>query len=392
VSRGGRVALALGAATLLGAWLFGSIPLVPVGVGLAAAGLAALGWRRLAGGVTLERRVTPRQVEGEPFRLDVRVHGARSLFGRVTVRERVGALGELTVPLRRGEGTLVVDVMPRGLYELGPASLVLEDPLGLERLTTSIESSERVWVRPRVVALDSLFGGGAGMALGGRARPVRSLGGLELYGIRDYHDGEPLRSVHWASTARRGQLMVRELEDPSRDQVAVVLDGDRAGNVGAPGESSFDEAVRVAAAVVHATARRGRRVRLVISAASVGVFRVGSTGGDWEAALDGLAAAVANGTTPVHVLLDGARGAAAGAAETVVVTARPSAMLERRLGGTRGSAVVVIDAPSYAGSERSGHDPTLLRLAGSGVAVAVVRKGDDLATALAGRSAERLGA
>ncbi len=392
MSRGGRVALALGAATLLGAWLFGSIPLVPIGVALATAGLLSLAWRRLAGGVTLERAAATRQVEGEPFRLEVRVHGARLLFGRVTIRERVGALGELDVALRHGKGVLVVDAMPRGLYELGPTTLELEDPLGLERLTESIESTERVWVRPRVVPVDRLFSGGSGLSLGGRARPVRSLGGLELYGIREYHAGEPLRSVHWASTARRGQLMVRELEDPSHDQVAVVLDADRAGDVGARGDSSFDEAVRVTAAIVHATVLRGRRVRLVINGFTVGIHRVSSTAGDWEAALDGLAAAEADGSTPVHALLDGGRGAAAGVAETIVVTARPSATLERRLSGACGAAVVVIDAPTYAGSRGAKADPTLLRLARSGVAVAVVRKGDDLATALTGRSLERIGA
>ncbi len=391
MSRGGRVALALGAATLLGAWLFGSVPLVPVGVALVAAGLLSLAWRRLTRGVTLERSAVARQVEGEPFRLELRVRGARLLSGRATIRERVGALGEFDVALRHGEGVLVVDAMPRGLYELGPTTLEREDPLGLERVTESIETTEQVWVRPKVVPLGRLFSVGTGRSLGGRTRPVRSLGGLELYGIRDYHDGEPLRSVHWASTARRGQLMVKELEDPSHDQVAVVLDADRAGDVGARGDSSFDEAVRVTAAIVRATVQRGRRVRLVINGSSVGVHRVSSAAGDWEAALDCLAAATADGSTPVHALLGGARGAAAGVAETIVVTARPSAQLERRLGGAR-AAVVVIDAPTYAGSPGAKADPTLLRLARSGVAVAVIRKGDDLATALTGRSLERIGA
>ena len=392
MSRRGRVALALGAATLLGAWSFGSVPLVPVGLGLVAAGVLSLVWRRLVGGATLERRVSARHLEGEPLRVDLHVRAPRGFLGRVSARESIQPLGELDVRLRRGAGSLVVEAMPRGLYTVGPTTLVLEDPLGLERRTVSSDGTQQVWVRPRVVPLDRLLSGGGGVSFGGRARPVRSASGLEPYGIRDYQDGEPLRAVHWPSTARRGELMVRELEDPARDEVAVLLDADAAGNVGDPGHSSFDEAVRATAAIVHVAARRGRRVRLVIGGAAVRTFRVSSTGADWEAALDALAEACADGQTPVHKLLGGARSVVAGAVEAIVVTARPSALLERRFGGARRAALVVIDAPTYAGAGRSGADPTLLRLAASGIAVAVIRRGDDLATILSGRGAERLGA
>ena len=44
--------------------------------------------------------------------------------------------------------------------------------------------------------------------------------------VREYERGESLRKVHWPTTARRGQLMVKELEDSPRDEIAVVLDAD----------------------------------------------------------------------------------------------------------------------------------------------------------------------
>jgi hypothetical protein len=71
------------------------------------------------------------------------------------------------------------------------------------------------------------------------------------------------------------------------------------------------------------------------------------------------------------------------APELVIVTCRPDAVgvasLERRLAG-----VVLVDAATYAGEAPSGPSTTLLRLAAAGVSVAVVRCGDDLATALGG--------
>ena len=49
-------------------------------------------------------------------------------------------------------------------------------------------------------------------------------GGHELHGVREHQPGESLRGVHWPSTAHRGRLMVKELDDPAGDELAVVLD------------------------------------------------------------------------------------------------------------------------------------------------------------------------
>ena len=51
-------------------------------------------------------------------------------------------------------------------------------------------------------------------------------------GVREYEQGESLRRVHWPSTARRSQLMVKELEDSPRDEIAVLLDCDAKAVVG----------------------------------------------------------------------------------------------------------------------------------------------------------------
>src|SRR6266496_4536858 len=82
---------------------------------------------------------------------------------------------------------------------------------------------------------------------------------FDLHSVREYQQGESLRMVHWRSTAKRGQLMVRELEDSPRDEVAVVLDADPVAVVG----ESFELQVRAAGSLLLAHARRGRRSVLV---------------------------------------------------------------------------------------------------------------------------------
>jgi uncharacterized protein (DUF58 family) len=194
--------------------------------------------------------------------------------------------------------------------------------------------------------------------------------------------------VHWRTTARRGQLMVKELEDAPRDEIAVVLDAEASAVAG----GSFDEQVRAAGSILRSHASHGRRAVLAINSAARPSIRVSSLDGDWLAALGVLAAAEADGTRPVVELLARDGGPASRAVETVVVTANVSGALatrlvQRSLAG-QGVSVVWIDAASFVGRPTR-IEPELLRLQAAGVAVAVVRRGDSLAAMLGAAPAPR---
>jgi uncharacterized protein (DUF58 family) len=214
--------------------------------------------------------------------------------------------------------------------------------------------------------------------------------GFDLHSVRDYQQGESLRRVHWPSTARRGALMVKELEDSPRDEVAVLLDGDPAGAAGTPPDSSFDVAVRAAGSILRAQVRSGRRCVLLLNTAGRETQAVTSEGPEWQRALELLAAAEPDARSPAAALLRSADGPAARALELVVVTSsaeRPlvDRLLERAL-TRRPVALVHVDAASFAGRPHR-PDPELLRLQAAGVPIAVVRQGDELASALHGANA-----
>jgi uncharacterized protein (DUF58 family) len=273
--------------------------------------------------------------------------------------------------------------MPRGRHVLGPAQVVLEDPLGLERVQVTAPQSGAVLVRPRVARIERLFTDAGKDGFGARRALLRRPAGVDLHSVRDYQDGEPLRLVHWPTTARRGALTVRELQDAPRDETVVVLDCDPAGVVGPAGGSSFDEAVRAAASVVQAAVRRGRPIALAAaSSGAAPLIRVSAADGSWDAALDFLAGVEADAGIPLAAVLADRRLSLSRAPELVLVTCRPeaagAAALERRSAG----GVVLIDAATYGGAPPSPPSTVLLRLAAAGVPVAVVRNGDDLATAL----------
>jgi hypothetical protein len=175
--------------------------------------------------------------------------------------------------------------------------------------------------------------------------------------------------------------MVKELEDSPRDEIAVLLDADPKAVVG----ESFEVQVRAAGSILDAYVQRGRRGVLVLNSARREVQHVHSPAADWRRALELLAAVEPTGDTPVARLLAEEDGPAARALELVVVTARLEPALVDRLVqralSRRKVSIVFVDPASFNGTSRR-LEPGLLRLQAAGIAVAVIRAGDDLAACL----------
>ena len=391
MTRRGRLALALGATTYLAAWAFGSKILYPVGIGLPVAVLLAWLWTALANRPLSIRRTLPsgERLEGEDVEVVVRLASERRLLpARWTLRERIGKLGELTTPVgATGYARYVLERLPRGRYEFERSVAVIEDPFGLERVEQPLESPGALLVYPRLVELGRLFSESGTRSHDGRRLLLRRPSGFDLHSVRDYEHGDSLRKVHWRSTARRGQLMVKELEDSPRDEVAVVLDADPGAVVG----ESFDLQVRAAGSLLLSHVRRGRRAVLVVNGAHAELQGVRSAEGDWRQALDLLAAVEPEPGPPLAAVLTDEASAVARALELAVVTASlPPRLVERLVERALSSgsvSLVFVETTSFAGAPPK-PVPELLRLQAAGVVVAVLRDGDDLAERLGAAEAE----
>ena len=399
----GRTILALGGLTYLGAWAFGARPLYPVALGLVLAVAGAAAWVRILRRPMELRRalVSGRHLAGDdvPMRLELDVEGTLPP-ATIVARERIAGLGEHEAVLRRTPGGLAggyrLERVPRGRYAIESSSIVIEDPFGLERADVELSRAEALLVYPRLVDVDRLFSDAGGQTPGGRRLLMRRTAGFELHSVREYEPGESLRRVHWPSTARRGELMVKELEDSPRDESAVFLDADGGVVVGEGPDSTFELQVRLAGSIVRAHARRGRRTSLVVSSRVRTYQRVHSFDGDWERALEVLAVVRPDGHLPAAAFLDDESGPAARALELTVVTAvlNPrlvDRLLQRTL-AHHGASVVFVDPTSFtangphADREAAGQ---LIRLERAGIPAVVVRRGDDLAAKLTGEPAPR---
>ena len=398
MTRRGKLVLALGAVTYGVAWLFGAAVLYPAATGLVLAPLAARAWVRLAAGpISLRRRAgRGAHVEGEDVWVTLEARPKAALPPpSLAVHERIVRLGERETPLRRAggayRGTYVLERVPRGRYDVEEAHAALEDPFGLARAEVELTGGGALVVYPRLVELPGLFSETGAHAQDGRRQLLRRPSGFDLHSVREYERGESLRKVHWRTTARRGQLMVKELEDAPRDEIAILLDADASAVAG----DSFDVQVRAAGSVLRTHAARGRRAVLALNASRPVSVRVSSLEGDWLAALTALAAVEPDGGRPVVELMAREGGPAARALEVVVVTARLAPALVTKLAQralqSHGVSLVWIDSASFAGRPTKA-DPELLRLQAAGVPVAVVREGDDLRAALGAAPARRAAA
>lgn len=262
----------------------------PLALLLAGAGAGAVGFGCLTAGrglrVDVEREIYPeRVVRGEPAvaRLRVRnVGGRRS--GAFEAHDAAGErrLGVSVPPLGVGEIVQRTYRLPtdrRGRHVVGPLTLTRQDALGLVRTQVATGGTATLWVHPRSHPL-KVVDVGVSRRFDGPTVDQRTRGSLVFHALREYSVGDDLRHVHWKSTARAGQLMVREHIDPDEPQAAIVLDTRRTSWV----DASFEDAVEVAASVVLGFAGRGLRVRLVTGAGR----EIGATAGDAQALLDAM--------------------------------------------------------------------------------------------------------
>ncbi|MGH4009649.1 MAG: DUF58 domain-containing protein [Pseudonocardiaceae bacterium] len=165
-------------------------------------------------------------------------------------------------------------LVARGVHTLGPLVARITDPFGLAEYRCTLAGGSRLVVTPMVAPLTGMPAGGElGSGTAGAGR-VGAGPGQDAAVVRSYRQGDDLRQVHWRTTARRDELMVRVQEWPWRGGATVLLDHRAVAHRGNGPTSSLEYAVSLAASVYVHLARHGQRVRLVTED---GVTRAGGT-------------------------------------------------------------------------------------------------------------------
>ncbi|GEP35161.1 hypothetical protein NSZ01_29290 [Nocardioides szechwanensis] len=151
--------------------------------------------------------------------------------------------------LRRGETTVErfeVPAVRRGVLQVGPAGVRRTDPLGFFQRHAVWAQPVDLYVRPRMVRVESL-GTGSVRDLEGIPSDQISMSDLSFHALREYVVGDDLRHVHWRSSARTGRLYVRQYHDTRRSHTVVLVDDDPAAYAD---PEDFELALSIAASVV----------------------------------------------------------------------------------------------------------------------------------------------
>lgn len=164
--------------------------------------------------------------------------------------------------------------MHRGRSLVGPVTIRVEDPFGLLRIDRPVVPAEEVVVVPASTALSALDTGALAGAVSADEGRVGQGGSADDSELRPYRPGDPIRRVHWAQSARRGELHVRQTAQAQPPEAVIALDlrrssyqdlgrDDLAELSDLGGDAAFEHAVVVAASVARALAARTSRVVLV---------------------------------------------------------------------------------------------------------------------------------
>lgn len=291
--------------------------------------------------------------------------------------------------LRPGESAhveLVRTALKRGVFEQGRVALTSGAPFGFARTSRSAGVPTTMTVVPDWVDLPSF------PILEPSSFPsdvlherARTGAGQEYMGVREYRPGDPQRAVHWRSTARVGQLVVREFEEEVQSRVTLLIAG---ADTGDPPDSAFEMLVGAAASIAIYALNTGHPVDL-LRPAEDDVSHLGDP--DRYDVLDWLA-----GATPLDVPLVplvrkglgrvGRRGTVVLLVPTVGATAAGIADAVRAI-QSAGSRAIVVAARSSSWVEEGAASPVeearLMRAGGGRAAVRMLGRGEDLARCLA---------
>lgn len=274
----------------------------------------------------------------------------------------------------------------RGLYQLGPVGLSTSFPLGLaEARRAGKEGSSTLVVYPEIfpIAACPLQGAPSLIHRGGHFLPSGT-GAAEFRGLREYRRGDNPRHVHWPTSARLSQLMVKEYEPLASPCLYLVLDLAADANVGQGKHATLEYAVKIAASLARLACDNGMPVRLAghgKQALDLGEAHFGEM-------LERMAVIDADGETPYQSVLDKVAGDCLAGETVVVFLAEP---LERALDTlqslallrARGAHLLAIcfERSSFLtadGGASVSESPLFAGLLDLGAQVVPVRRGDDL--------------
>jgi uncharacterized protein (DUF58 family) len=262
-------------AAVAGAAMMREINLLLVLAGMIA-GPLWLSWRMVRSnlrGLGVERHVPESVCAGDLLVVNLEMAASRRLGSwAVLVEDRIARAGHKTLrPCvyfphvasgRTAQRAYRGRLNERGRYEVGPLRLSTRFPFGLLQRTTTVGHRETVIVFPRIGRLTEAWLARHHEAFDGAEQRQQRFARVEgqFYGVRYWRQGDSRRSIDWRSTARQGQLVVRQYEQPRNRDIAVLVDLWQPSSPDERDRDNVELAVSFAATAIADLCRKGNAV------------------------------------------------------------------------------------------------------------------------------------
>ncbi len=239
----------------------------------------------------------------------------------------------------------------RGHFRIEPLQIQTGDPFGFFEASASVGQGVSVVVYPRIERLP-LWQIPAASIEGSHSAPERTLQTTALATtVRPWAPGDSFNRIHWKTTARHGEIQVKEFDLETTADAWIVLDLDRSCQGGSGDESTIEVAIRAAASIADKALMENRSVGITVNAHRMALLPADRGGRQHLKVMQLLAAVDGDGTTPLAEVLVATAGRLRRGMTTIVITAsldtswvRPLATLRSR--GV-GSVAVTLDADAY---------------------------------------------
>jgi len=164
---------------------------------------------------------------GEQLNAEIVVQNSgRRLVLPAYLRVPIGAnAAQFSIPLLRAgrshDELVVIPTAQRGVIEMGPATSVRGDVLSLMHRSVEWTEPIELFVHPEIVRLSGT-GSGLMRDLEGQSLQIIADSDISFHALREYIPGDDRRHIHWKTSARIGDLMVRQFDDTRRTRTALL--------------------------------------------------------------------------------------------------------------------------------------------------------------------------
>lgn len=271
----------------------------------------------------------------------------------------------------------------RGEYDLGPLVIRASDPFNLFPRDIEFEGIDKVLVYPRVLPIPDIAVSRVLLADGHSRRQRMNVLSTDVASVREYADGDPIGRIHWLTTARTGDLMVKQFDQGSAGEMWVIFDQHLEAQAGQGKDSTDEYGATIAASIVDKYTRSFTDVGYVAHGSNSLLAMPDHTASHRENILRHIAASKPTGNVSIMDTLAVLDRELFVSSTIVVITAAGEGNWIDALGVLRRRGIqvicIVLDRESFGGES---NESTFPRLSMAGITTYRVYQGEDITDAL----------